>query len=142
MEEKVEAVRTFLDSRMLWTAYTRDISARLPPNAATHLLQRAKRAGRTVGRAKAVGGSFQLQGMAPLSPDGSMPREIDAFLGAIPNDPLWKRDFASDGHRHQAALVRQEGIARGRFHHHLPAQDKMREILERRPAAKTKKWAK
>ena len=33
LEKKIEAVRKFLDTRILWTSYTADLSARLPANA-------------------------------------------------------------------------------------------------------------
>ncbi len=39
--------------------------------------------------------AFELRGTVPLSADGSIPRDIDAFLNALPKDPLWTRDFAS-----------------------------------------------
>ena len=94
LEEKVEAVRTFLDSRILWTTYTRDIAARMPANARLTTFT-GKNALAGGGKTKAGGGSFRLEGMAPLLPDGSMPPEIAPFLGAIPNHPLWKRDFTS-----------------------------------------------
>jgi hypothetical protein len=94
LEQKVEAVRTFVGSRILWTAYTRDIAARMPANTRLTMFT-GKNALACGAKTKAGGGSFQLQGMAPLLPDGSMPREIAACLGAIPNDPLWKRGFAS-----------------------------------------------
>jgi hypothetical protein len=90
MEDKVGAVRGFLESRVSWTAYARDISARLPANATL-----AGFSGRSPldPKGKAVY-SFQLRGTAPLSRSGSIPYELDAFLSAIPNDPLWKRDFS------------------------------------------------
>jgi hypothetical protein len=94
IQEKVDAVRSFLGSRVLWSAYTRDISARMPPNAQLTTFY-GKKALDSGGKGKAAAGSFQLQGMAPLSADGSIPHNIRAFLGAIPSDPLWKRDFAS-----------------------------------------------
>jgi len=91
MENKVAAVRNFLESRMAWTAYTRDISARLPANAVLSGFN-----GRSPLDAKGkAASSFQLRGTAPLSNNGSIPFDVDAFLGAIPNDPLWKRDFAT-----------------------------------------------
>jgi len=91
-EEKIGAVRKFLESRMLWTAYTRDISTRLPPSTVLNTFIGKNPLG---GKMKEAAGSFQLEGTAPLSPDGSIPREIDVFLSALPKDPLWKRDFAS-----------------------------------------------
>jgi hypothetical protein len=90
MEDKVGAVRNFLESRMAWTEYTRDISARLPVDA---VLSGFNGKSPLDASGKAAG-SFQLRGTAPLK-NGSIPYDVDAFLGAIPNDPLWKRDFAT-----------------------------------------------
>jgi hypothetical protein len=79
---------------MPWTAYTHDISNRLPPQAVLRtfygrspLMYGAKK--------KEDPGFFQLRGTAPLSQDGSIPTEIDRFLRTIPKDPLWTRHFAS-----------------------------------------------
>jgi hypothetical protein len=91
MEDKIGAVRTFLQSRTLWTAYTSDIAARLPTNAVLRGFSGKNPLDPT---GKAAGGSFQIRGAAPLSKDGSIPSDIDSFLGEIPNDPLWKRDFS------------------------------------------------
>ena len=93
LQEKVDAVRAFLESRMLWTSYTSDVAGRMPPKATLTVF-----GGKLTGPAaasKGAAGTFDLLGTAPLAPDGSIPREIDAFLGAIPKAPLWKRDFSS-----------------------------------------------
>ena len=37
--------------------------------------------------------SLVLSASIPMAPDGSMPREIDALLGILRNDPLLQRDF-------------------------------------------------
>ncbi len=37
--------------------------------------------------------SLILRATAPIMPDGSTPREIDAFLESLRNHPLLKRDF-------------------------------------------------
>ncbi len=91
MENKVGAIRNFLGSRIAWTAYTRDISVRLPANAVLSGFNGRSPLDATGKAAR----SFQLRGTAPLSENGSTPYEIEAFLSAIQNDPLWKRDFAS-----------------------------------------------
>ena len=38
---------------------------------------------------------FTLRLLAPSKEDGSIPREIDAFLKSLRNHPLWVRDFLS-----------------------------------------------
>lgn len=91
MENKVRAVRNFIESRISWTAYTRDISARLPVNA---VLSEFDGGSPLDDKGKAAY-YFRLRGAAPLSKNDKVPGYVVAFLGAIPNDPLWKRDFAS-----------------------------------------------
>jgi hypothetical protein len=91
MENKLGAVRNFLESRMSWAAYTRDISARLPVNAAISGFS----GGSPLNDKGKAAYYFQLRGAAPLSKKGEVPGDVVDFLGAIPNDPLWKRDFAS-----------------------------------------------
>ena len=92
LKRKVEAVRTFLDSRVLWSAYLHDISARLPGSVVLNSLE-----GQSVLDTKGGGGgkSLKLQATATVSEDGAIPREIDAFLSTLRNDPLLKRDFSS-----------------------------------------------
>ena len=36
-----------------------------------------------------------MRAMAPLAQDGVTPRDIDAFLNALRNHPLFRRDFGS-----------------------------------------------
>jgi hypothetical protein len=93
LEQRVEAVRKFAESRISWASYTSDLAARLPSTARLTALV-GKNALET-GKSKGASGLFQVDGMAPLLPDGSIPREIDAFLSKVPGDPLWKRDFAT-----------------------------------------------
>ena len=96
LQEKVEAVRNFLRTRILWTDYMHDLPARLPTNARFGSLQGYAEM-EYLGKKKESAGkpkrSFLLQASAPLSPAGGMPREIDVFLDALRNLPLLKRDF-------------------------------------------------
>ena len=94
LEEKVQAVRTFVDTRIMWTNYVHDIAARLPPKAVISVFDGSNPLPGG-GKAKKSVGALQLRGTAPLAKNGSIPAEIDAFLRAISKDPLWKRDFAS-----------------------------------------------
>jgi hypothetical protein len=93
LESKIDAARSFLESRILWSTYTQDMSARMPPQSTLVLfsgkneLPNAKK--------KAPPGTMQFQGKAPLTEDGSIPRELDAFLSAAAKDPQWKKTFAS-----------------------------------------------
>ena len=94
LEEKIEAVRKFLDSRILWSAYLRDISIRLPPNVVLELVRTGRDPWTAVGGGAAER-AFSLRATAPLAQDGVTPRDIDAFLSALRNHPLFRRDFAS-----------------------------------------------
>ena len=91
LEKKVDAMRNFIEGRVLWTTYAHDISERLPAKAELTMFQ-----GKTGGGRRRKGGNsaFELQGKAPLEPDGSIPPEIDDFLTQLPRDPLWQRDFS------------------------------------------------
>jgi hypothetical protein len=92
LEDKIAVVRKFLDSRISWSAHTRDISTRLPPNVALDAFEAKSPldcGGRTPKKA------FSLRATAPPSQDGVTPREIDTFLNALRNHPLFKRDFGS-----------------------------------------------
>jgi len=96
LEQQVDAVRKFLDTRVLWTPYTRDIPVRLPANARLSLLTginpwaTSKKA-----VTSASDGSFMLRATAPCAEDGATPREIDTFLNSLRNHPLLKHDFPS-----------------------------------------------
>ena len=96
LEQKVEAVRKFIDTRILWSAYTRDIAMRLPATAQLSMFQGLNElaCGKNA-RAGMQKKLFQLRATVPLPADGATPREIDTFLRALRNHPLLKRDFAS-----------------------------------------------
>jgi hypothetical protein len=88
-------VRRFVSTRIIWTAYTHDLPARLPRNAqltALHGLCELEYFGRKEGAIKPKK-SFLLRATAPLAANGTMPREIDGFLTALRNHPLLKHDF-------------------------------------------------
>jgi hypothetical protein len=92
LEEKIAAIRNFAGSRVLWTTYTRDISERLPSNADLAVFN-GRNALDCSGKSKAASGGFELRGTAPLSAEGAIPHNIDAFLGELAKDPLWNREF-------------------------------------------------
>ena len=96
LQVRVDTVRRFLQSRVLWSAYTHDIPARLPASAMLntfHGLAELEYFGKKregVGTPKR---SLVLRATAPIMPDGSTPREINAFLESLRNHPLLQRDF-------------------------------------------------
>lgn len=97
MATRIDAVRKFLETRMLWTSYTRDIQEQLP--AATILNsfdgQCELATSSKKGAANAAKKSLMLRATVPIAQDGSTPREVDAFLTALRNSALLKKNFAS-----------------------------------------------
>jgi hypothetical protein len=89
---KVEAIKKFVGSRIRWTEYTHDVSARLPDAATLSLFQGLGELEEGGGKGKAKR-SFTLRGEAAVDRDGLMPKEIDDFLVSLRSDPLLKRDF-------------------------------------------------
>ena len=93
--KKVEAVYKYLNTRILWTEYTRDISIRLPAEAmlSTFTGEWILESGRKTRRAAKK--SLLFRAIVPQMADGSAPREIDEFLEELRHDPLLQRDFGS-----------------------------------------------
>jgi hypothetical protein len=90
LEQKAEALHTFLATRVLWTAHARDMATRLGPAIALTSFQGAAELEGGKGKAKRA---LTLKLSAPIKKAGAMPEEIDAFLRALRTDPLLKRDF-------------------------------------------------
>jgi hypothetical protein len=92
LKKKVEAVRTFLDGRVAWSAYLHDVSGRLPGSIVLTALD-----GQSILDTKGGGlkKSLTFQAAAAVLEDGVIPREIDAFLSTLRDDPLLKREFSS-----------------------------------------------
>lgn len=93
--QKIEAIRKFLATRVLWTPYARDIPKRLPANATMtgfegqcdlEISGKKKEAGLKSKK------SFILRLSAPFGPDGKSPKEMDDFIQALHEHPLLKRD--------------------------------------------------
>jgi hypothetical protein len=96
LEQKVSAVRKFLESRVVWSSYTRDIATRLPPRAALTSFQGTSEL--SAGSEKKLGApiskkSLVIRGAAPTRDGGSTPPEVDEFLDSLRGHPLLKRDF-------------------------------------------------
>lgn len=90
---KLDAVRGFLDSRVQWSAYNRDISLRLPAEVTIDSLE-GKAALSLTGRNDAAR-ALLLRAKVPLAADGSTPREIDSLINELRNDPVLGADFGS-----------------------------------------------
>jgi hypothetical protein len=93
LTKKIDALHEFLDSRVLWTSYARDVANCLPAKIQLSqfqglgLLEAGKKGGAAGKR------SLQLTAMAPLTASGAVPPEVDSFLAALRGNRLWKREF-------------------------------------------------
>ncbi len=92
--EKLDVVRSFVDTRIRWSWYVRDLSERLPRTAEIITLS-GRNPVSTGKKKKASTGSLELRGTAPLAANGGIPHDVSAFLRTLQRDPLWKRDFTS-----------------------------------------------
>jgi hypothetical protein len=92
LEQKVEAVRDYVASRIPWTAYTQDASAKLPDGVVLRSFNGLSEldAGAKKGRSKKA---VVMKLTAPVQTGGSVPPEIDAYLEELRRDPLLQRDF-------------------------------------------------
>jgi hypothetical protein len=92
--QKVEAIRRFVGTRIIWTDYTRDIAERLPPTA-TLVSFTGQCELETPGKQAAIKPkkSFVVRASALIDDDGATPKEVDRFLTALRGDPLLMRDF-------------------------------------------------
>lgn len=90
LEQRAEALRTFLSTRVAWTAHVRDMAARLGPTIALTSFSGLAEldGGKTKGKR-----SLALKLTTPVPGTGAMPKEIDAFLRTLRDDPVLKRDF-------------------------------------------------
>lgn len=96
LQQKVEAIRRFLASRILWTSYSHDIPTRLPPNATMNGFEGIcdlEVSGKKKDTGLKTKKSFLIHIAAPVAKDGSMPKDIDHFLGSLREHPLLKKDF-------------------------------------------------
>jgi hypothetical protein len=96
LEQKVEAVRRFVSSRIIWTSYTHDIASRLPASATLntfHGLCELEYFGKQKEGVLKPKKSLVIRAAAPIAQDGSTPKEIDRFLTSLRGHPLLKRDF-------------------------------------------------
>ncbi|HWA98127.1 MAG TPA: hypothetical protein VG713_06525 [Pirellulales bacterium] len=87
---KVEAVKKFAGTRILWTKYLQDVADRLPASATLTMLQGMAELDTGGKRPKK---SFTMRAESAINESGVMPSEIDEFLASLRGDPLLKRDF-------------------------------------------------
>jgi hypothetical protein len=95
VRQKIDAVRQFLEGRILWTSFTRNIANYLPNDAQLTSFEGKnilENGGKKSSDAKK---SLKLRATAPLAEDGSIPREMDEFLNQLRKNEVLKRDFGS-----------------------------------------------
>lgn len=92
LKQRVEAIRKFADSRIVWTKYTADISNRLPEHTTLLLLQgiyeledpRSKIPPKK---------SYMIRAQSPIPSDGSTPKQIDELLTHLRDSPQLQQNF-------------------------------------------------
>jgi hypothetical protein len=92
LRQKVDAIRQYLDSRLSWTSYMHDFSAYMPAHVTLLSFLGQWELGNGSGNARPKR-CLVLSASVPIAANGSMPREIDALLTVLRNDPLLQRDF-------------------------------------------------
>jgi hypothetical protein len=96
LEQRVEAVRKFLATRVVWTEYTHNLPTQLPELAKLNSFQgvcelekKAKKDATVIKPKK----SLTMRIGAPIAEDGATPKEVDQCLDALRDNSLLKRDF-------------------------------------------------
>ncbi|MHC4398929.1 MAG: hypothetical protein ACYTG0_04540 [Planctomycetota bacterium] len=95
LTQKVASMRQFLDGRINWTAYERELAAALPESVYLTSFQgecqlKAGGGSKVKGKPKK---SLVLRGAVPIPEDGLMPGEIDVLLNTLRAHPMLKQDF-------------------------------------------------
>lgn len=95
LEQRVDAIRKFLATRVIWSAYAQNIPLQLPVNTKlnsfTGLAEMEKKGKKD--EAFKPKKSFVLRIGAPVPQDGTAPKEIDTVLDSLRENALLKRDF-------------------------------------------------
>jgi hypothetical protein len=91
LEQRITAIREYLDTRILWSSFTRDAAARLPESI--FLRSFAGVCELEVGSKKSAKKSMMLKLSAPIPKGEAMPREIDQYLTALRGDAVLQKDF-------------------------------------------------
>jgi Tfp pilus assembly protein PilN len=90
---QVSAVESFLDTRIVWTNYERELSRALPPDVFFTSIRGASEF-TTSSKANAKPQKqLALKGAVAIPQDGLIPHEVDRLLNALRQNPLLKRDF-------------------------------------------------
>lgn len=95
LEKKVNTVNKYLSDRGLWTEFIADIADRLPDNAALKSFSGVWTANVGRGKSAKLKKSMSFSATVPVASDEAVPREIDAFLESLRNDPLLQNNFGT-----------------------------------------------
>jgi hypothetical protein len=87
---KIDAIREYLETGVRWSAYTRDISVRLPENIVMSSFEGVSELDMVKKKPKKM---FSFKVSAPIPKGQGLPREIDNLLDDLRRDPLLKKDF-------------------------------------------------
>jgi hypothetical protein len=95
LQQQVAAVQKFLDTRILWSEYHREISESLPDSVfltAFHGVGELATAGRK-GKRAGPKKTLVLKGAVFLPENGAIPYEVDRLLSVLRNHPTLSEDF-------------------------------------------------
>ncbi len=93
LKVQVSAVESFLDSRIMWTNYERELAAALPADVFfTSIRGVSEFAGSSKAKTKPKK-QLVLKGAVAIPQDGLIPHEVDRLLNSLRENPLLKRDF-------------------------------------------------
>jgi hypothetical protein len=93
LADKINALHQFLDSRVTWTSYFRDVANRLPPTIRLCDFQGSV-ATDTTGKGGARK-SLRFSAAVRLLPRGAVPPEVFKLVASLRGDPTMKRNFPS-----------------------------------------------
>jgi hypothetical protein len=90
---QVSAVKNFLDSRILWTNYERELSKALPRDVFFTSIRGASEFASSSKSKVKPKKQLVLKGAVAIPQDGLIPHEVDRLLNSLRQNPLLKDDF-------------------------------------------------
>ncbi len=96
LEQRVDSIRKFLSTRVVWSTYTHDIPRQLPENSTLnsfHGVCETEKKGRKDDKSSKPKNTFTMRIGAPITSEGAVPKEVDEFLDALRDNESLKRDF-------------------------------------------------
>jgi hypothetical protein len=115
LEQKIDTVREYLETRILWSPYVRDAASGLPESIMLKSL--VGECAMNIGAKKTAKPKKSLiLKLSATIPDGeTMPRELDHYVNAVRKDVLLQRDFPvvklADLHGSKAATRGSKALA-------------------------------